>query len=169
MAKLAWLWIVALVPDNAEKLLREAQFPLPASVEKAGKDLKDVTPVSAWLRDLKGRTVYTVRFAQGGEQLRITLDAKTGEVIEKATEKKNRTRALALSKTSVARAIEIALEKVAGKAYRVRLGLEKNRAVYEVIVLSGGKRHEVEIDAATGKIIDVEPDDDEDDDKKKKK
>lgn len=164
----AWLALVALglvAPENnAEKLMKDAQYTLPASIDKAGKDLKDVTPVSAWLRQVNGRTQYTVRFAQGETTLKISLDAKTGEVIEKVTEKRNRTKAISLSKTSVAQAIEIALAKVPGQAYRVTLCSGKTRAIYEVMVLAGGKIKEVEIDAATGKVLDVEDEDDDDDD-----
>lgn len=168
MLKCAGLGVLALglafSGSTAEKLLKEAQFSLTASIEKAGKDLKDVTPVSAWLRTCEGRTVYTVRFAQGEQTLAFCLDAKTGEVVKKETEKRNRTKALAGSKTSIASAIEIALKKVPGQAYRASLVLEKKTSMYEVLVLSDGKRFEVEVNAATGEIIEVEQEDDDDDD-----
>jgi uncharacterized membrane protein YkoI len=165
-ALLALFTLGLVAPEgNAEKRLNEAKFPLNESLDKAGKDLKDVTAVSTWLREVKGRTLYTVRFARGKETQKVTLDAKTGETVETVTEKRDRTATLALSKTSVAQAIEIALKKVPGKAYRATLVREgKKRAIYEVIVLSGGKRNEVEVNAATGEIIEVEQDDDDDDD-----
>lgn len=164
-----WLALIALgivAPDNnAEKLLKDSQYNLPASIDKAGKDLKDVTPVSAWLRSVNGRTQYTVRFAQGETTVKISLDAKTGEVIEKVTEQRNRTKAVSMSKTSVAQAIEIALKKVPGKAYRATLVSGKTKAIYEVMVSSTeGKLMEVEINAATGEVIEVEQEDDDDDD-----
>lgn len=159
--------------SNGEKLLKEAKVSLADSLDKAGKllkdalkdDMKNVTPVSAWLRDVKGKVVYTVRYAKGQEQIRLTLDAKTGELIEKVTEKRSRAKALELSKTSLNKAVEIALEKVPGKAYRAGLVLDEKKAVYEIVILGdGGKRSEIDINAATGKIIEVEQDDDDDED-----
>jgi len=65
---------------------------------------------------------------------------------------------------------EIALGKVKGEVVRVKLEEDDGRQYYEVIVKSSGSMYEVEIDAKTGKVLEVEKegsrdgDDDHDDD-----
>lgn len=62
------------------------------------------------------------------------------------------------------RAKEIALERVAGKVIDFETEREGNRIVYGVEVDDGTEIAEVEIDASTGEILEVEYDDDDDDD-----
>jgi uncharacterized membrane protein YkoI len=66
-------------------------------------------------------------------------------------------------KLTMSQAIDAALKKVDGKALHCGIELEDGQAVFEVKVFSNGKLYEVEIDAATGAVIEVEEDDDDDD------
>ena len=65
---------------------------------------------------------------------------------------------------SMSQAIDAALKKVDGKALHCEIELENGKALYEVKVFSNGKLYEVEIDATTGAVIEVEEDDDDEDD-----
>jgi uncharacterized membrane protein YkoI len=166
--KLALCAVLALglsAPENSfEKKLKEAKCTLSEAVEKAGKDLKDVTPVSAKLKQIKGKYLWDVRMAKGEASLKLTLDAKTVELVEKKELKASHAAALAAAKVKFAQGIEIALKKVPGKPVSVELELEKGKAVLEVKVFADGKVYEVEIDAVTGAVLEVEEDDDDDDD-----
>lgn len=52
-------------------------------------------------------------------------------------------------------AVNIALKKFAGNVVAVELDEDDGRYVYEIEIISGGKEAEFEIDAKTGKWLDV--------------
>ncbi|EKN66695.1 Propeptide PepSY amd peptidase M4 [Neobacillus bataviensis LMG 21833] len=51
---------------------------------------------------------------------------------------------------------EIALGKVKGEVVKVKLEEDDGRQYYEVIIKKSGSIYEVEIDAKTGKVVEVE-------------
>ncbi|MBL4952812.1 PepSY domain-containing protein [Neobacillus sp. YIM B02564] len=51
---------------------------------------------------------------------------------------------------------EIALKKVKGEVVRVKLETDDGREYYEVIIQSSGTVYEVEVDAKTGQVVEVE-------------
>ena len=59
---------------------------------------------------------------------------------------------------------EIALGKVKGEVVRVKLEEDDGRQYYEVIIKKSGSMYEVEIDAKTGKVVEVEHEGSRDDD-----
>jgi uncharacterized membrane protein YkoI len=64
---------------------------------------------------------------------------------------------LGASKTTFAQAIATALDKVKdGKPFEVELDSEDGKTIIEVELLSGNKIMQVEIDAVTGKVLEVE-------------
>jgi uncharacterized membrane protein YkoI len=65
------------------------------------------------------------------------------------------------SKTTLARAITIALREVPGEALDATIELEDGKAVIEVTVYAGGHLLDVEIDGDTGRVLDVEEEEDE--------
>ena len=80
-------------------------------------------------------------------------------------------RALAAAKiagvapTTLAKAVETALLKLpGGVALAADVEIERGKAVIEVKIACNGKIYEVEIDATTGAVQEVEDDDDDDDD-----
>lgn len=70
-----------------------------------------------------------------------------------------------LAKVSAEKAIEVALGLVKGKLFSLELEEDDGYLVYEMIVVgSGGVVKEVEVDAGTGEVIEIEElEDDEDD------
>ena len=168
MAKCA-LYVLGLllaclpVRHSPEKLLKEATVTLPEAVEKALPEIKDGSAISARLAEDKGRVLYVVSVAQGTTGVRLFIDAKTKEVVQKAALKKNYAALVGASKLTIAKALEAAVLKVPGKATRVSFGLKKGKPVAEVMVFKDGKLFEVKLDAVTGSVIKVEEDDDDDD------
>jgi len=149
---------------SPDRLLKEAKFTLPEAVEIALPEIKDGSAISARLREEKSRILYVVNVAKGETATRMSIDAKTKEIVARTELKKSYARLIGASKISMAKAIEIATAKVAGKATRVGFELKKGKAVAEVLVFLDGKLFEVKLDAVTGSVIKVEEDDDDDDD-----
>jgi uncharacterized membrane protein YkoI len=165
-----FLWILAAAavaaaaPANKPaELMKRVKIALPAAVEKAAPEVKDGTPFFARLKEVDGRLVYFLGFAQGETSVRVSVDAATSEIVTKTTEKKNHSKAISAAKISMAKAVEAAQAKVAGKASRVSFGLKKGKSVAEVIVVKDGKLFEVKLDGVTGAVLKVEEDDDDDD------
>ena len=74
---------------------------------------------------------------------------------------------LAGTKGKLAKAIATAEAKGAGIAFEAEVEVENGRTIYEVLVYVGGdeaKVLEIEIDAATGEVLEVENAADDDDD-----
>ncbi len=158
--------LLACLPlrHSPEKLLKEATVSLPEAVEKALPEIKDGNAIAARLKEEKGRVLFVVSVAQGESAVRLAIDAKTKEIVEKTTLKKSYVKLLGASKLSLAKAVEAALLKVPGKATRVSFELKKDKPVAEVMVFKDGKLFEVKLDAVTGSVIKVEEEDDDDDD-----
>jgi len=68
------------------------------------------------------------------------------------------------SKTTLGKAIEIALLKVPGEALRAEIEREGGKTLIAVTVLARGQLFVVEIDGETGTVLDVEEDDEDGDD-----
>lgn len=89
----------------------------------------------------------------------ILATAGAGIVGAKSTDK---TAAL-----SEAQAIEIALAEVKGEVQETELEREHGNLVYEIEILtSEGREMEVEIDAETGEVLEIEAEDEDDVDNK---
>ena len=70
-----------------------------------------------------------------------------------------------VSATTLAAAIESALKKVpGGEALAAEIEIENGKPLIEVKIFSHGKLYEVEVDATTGAVLEVEQEDDDDDD-----
>jgi len=149
---------------SPDRLLKEAKVTLPEALVTALPEVKDGTPVWAKLREENGRILYVLNVARGESAVRMSVDARTKEIVSNVPLKKSYAKLLGASKLSMAKAVEIALAKVAGKATGVEFELKKGKAVAEVKVFLDGKLYEVKLDAVTGSVIKVEQDDDDDDD-----
>lgn len=144
-----------------EALVKEAKITLAEALEKAGAEVKDGTPVSCELTSRRGAVQYAAVFARGSAGVSVSLDPKTGAVLGKADVRKDFSKAVAAAKVGLAKAIEIAAKRVPGKATDVELEFEDGKAVLEVEVFADGKVFEVEIDAETGQVLEVEEEDDD--------
>src|SRR5262245_2147746 len=153
------------VPHNKPaELVPKAKLTLPEVMTKIAPEVKDGTAFFAKLKEEKGRVIYTVNFAVGKESVKLSVDAATSEVIERTTEKKDRSKSMSAAKISMAGVIEAAVKKVPGKASRALFYLKKGKPMAEVVVVKEGKLFEVKLDASTGAVVKVEEDDDDDDD-----
>jgi len=150
--------------SSPDRLLKEAKVTLPEALETALPEVKDGTPVWAGLREENGRVLYLLNVARGEGAVRMSVDARTREIVSNVPLKKSYAKLMGASKISMAKALEVALARVAGKATGVEFELKKGKAVAEVKVFLDGKLYEVKIDAVTGSVLKVEQDDDDEDD-----
>lgn len=63
------------------------------------------------------------------------------------------------SRISIEDAMDIAMEQLPGEVIKVELDTENGRLVYEVdIITAQGIKYEIEIDAQTGRIVNIKRD-----------
>jgi hypothetical protein len=69
-----------------------------------------------------------------------------------------------LAEINIERAKKIALEQINGKIISAKTEVDDGKTKYEIIVQAKNGRYEVEIDKATGKVLEVEKEGTNDDD-----
>ncbi len=106
-----------------------------------------------------GRQVYDLEFYAGDSEYDYELDAVNGTVLSYEIKSGTPT---ASSAITLAKAQEIALSKVPGAAAshirKLELDWDDGRQIYEVEIMYQGVEYEMEIDAATGAIVDYDVD-----------
>ena len=94
-------------------------------------------------------------------------DKRETEALRAATIKLNGSESTtdreALAKVTVDEARAAALAHTPGEVKEVELEAENGYLVYSVDIVKGGKKHEVQVDAGTGKVLYDETDDEEHD------
>jgi uncharacterized membrane protein YkoI len=96
----------------------------------------------------------------GGMTTFVWSNEEKGE--DEAKEHADAKAVLAVAKIDLLTAVKTAIQKVPdGKAFRAATEKEKDKSIFEVHLLVGDKVKEVEIDAVTGNVLEVEDDDDE--------
>jgi uncharacterized membrane protein YkoI len=150
--------------DTAKAVLAKAKIDLTKAIQTAQTKLPNGKPIEAGTSEEKGKHLFEVDFLIAGDKVKeVEVDAVTGEVVgveddedEDADEIAEAKKVLQVSKVTFAQAIASAREKVKdGKAFSVELELENGKAIVEVELLSGSKVMKVEIDAATGKVLET--------------
>ena len=162
----------------AEKKSVGSEKALEIALSDAGISRESVIKSSSEFDKEKGRYVFDVDFDCGGKEYDYTIDAKSGEIIDRdvknETDGKTETSAKAESTTkasaqnstqgsaaqmiSLAKAKSIALKNAKvdssdAKFVKGKLDKDDGRYEYEIEFISGGKEYEYTIDAKSGKIL----------------
>lgn len=103
-----------------------------------------------------GELIYEVEIVSGNEKAEIDINAYTGEVLLIGTENTGGINADPDSFIRIERAIGIALGEFQGTVVEVELEEEDEGYIYEVEITSGNTKKEIEIDANTGKVVDID-------------
>lgn len=117
-----------------------------------------------------GKVVYEVEVHVNGVEYDLKLDGDTGEVLREKKEYDKPQAMVASTKTgskdiiSHEEAKKIALQKFDGTITEFELDEDDGHLIYEVEMENGNQEAEFEIDAKTGKILEMEIDTDDDDD-----
>ena len=116
----------------------------------------------------KSVIVWNVELLSGSTMHEHLIDARSGKLLRSDVEEENEAaqlaKAVAVSKVDLAAVIATIAKTVEGVCISIQLELDDGRAVWEAKVLSGGRVGEIEVDAATGRILPEEEDGDDDDD-----
>lgn len=150
--------------DTARAVLAKAKIDLVKAIETAQAKIPTGKPIYASTANEDNSLLFEVFLLVGDSVTEVEVDAVTGMV--KKTEEgeddevenlKDAKQVLAKSKISFAEAIAITKGKVeGGKPFEVELEIEDGKSIIEVELLVGEKVMEVEIDALTGKVLEVE-------------
>lgn len=129
----------------------------------AGLTADQVTFTQAKLDWDDGRQVYDIEFYTAGyQEYDYEIDAKTGKVLEVDYDAESFVPPDAGTGITREKAQEIALAKVpgaaAGDVRKLKLDRDDGKQVYEVEILYNGAEYDMEIDAATGKILEYDVD-----------
>lgn len=149
-----------MLQEEAEYTQEEA---LEIALTDAGIDEKDVARSRVEL-DYDDRTlVYDVEFYTGDEEYDYEIDAKTGDILSVDREIERDFRDLRNSDAEYTKeeALEIALEDAELKEEdidksRVELDRDDGFLTYNVEFYVGNEEYDYEIDASTGRILDVD-------------
>jgi uncharacterized membrane protein YkoI len=148
---------------TARKVLAAAKIDLQKAIQTAQAKVPDGKLLEAETEVEEGKNIFEVSFLVGDKIREVDVDAATGAVLEvedskaDADEIADAKKLLGASKTTFAQAIATALDKVKdGKPFEVELDSEDGKTIIEVELLSGNKIMQVEIDAVTGKVLEVE-------------
>ena len=155
LRSLGLLLVAALVArqDAApyEKLLKDAKLGLLEAIEKAQKEGASVV-IHAELEGAK-TTVYSVDVAKNDAMVNVVIDAADGSIVEKQDESEDHSAEVKACRVSLADAVKSAVKKNPGSPVEAEILLRAGKAVVEVKVVAGGKLVTVQVDGATGAII----------------
>lgn len=144
---------------EARRALAQVQMPFSEALQKAAARFGEDALLELKLTTEKNVPVYLVTYVRNGKALRSELDA--------ALERLQKTRpalfsfddplqARARARLTFAEALARAEQEVKARAYEIELEMDSKRSTYEVALMGLGRFVEVEIDAQTGEVIEVE-------------
>lgn len=153
---------------NARIALGKAKLTMEQAVAAALKQVPGGKAIEAELELEGDDVVFEVEVVSGDKHMEVTLDAVSGKVKEVEEEGKEGEKDeededeqaetdAAKAKITLSQAIAAALKEVPdGKAFEAETEREDGKLVFEIELLSGEKVMEVEVDAMTGKVLEVE-------------
>lgn len=146
------------IPNTSYELQDKANVSEASIKSKAGKKVKNATVVSVRLKEDDGLMEYKVRLDKGNYQYTLVYNAKNAKLLE--YEKKyvaSSSSGGSSGYISQSKAEKIALDRVPGAVLvKIKLDHDDGIAVYEVELIKGNYEYEIEINAKTGKILQVD-------------
>lgn len=101
-----------------------------------------------------GVTVYDITVLDGNNKYEIDIDARSGDVVQYKQKNVNTSVASSSNQITAQQAQDIALGQVgAGTVVKCKLDYDDKRAEYEVTIINANTKYEIDIDAATGRVI----------------
>lgn len=148
-------------------VLAKAKIELSKAIETAQAKVPKGKPIYATTAQEDGKLLFEVFLLVGDSVTEVEVDAVTGDVVkveegedDEVEDLDNAKKVLAASKVTFAQAIATAKGKVeGGKPFEVEMEIEDGKSIIEVELLVGAKVMKVEIDAASGKVLEVEEED----------
>jgi len=110
-------------------------------------------PVHAELEEEDGRIAYSISLAVDAKVRELTLDPRSGKVLDVETDDEDRSHVAALATMSLQALLDKVLESVPGRAVEAELELKGGRLRVEIKILGPDGLKEYKADAATGQIL----------------
>jgi uncharacterized membrane protein YkoI/ferric-dicitrate binding protein FerR (iron transport regulator) len=133
-------------------ILDRATFSLSAAIGKALAAGGGV-PVHAELEDEDGRVAFSVGLAVENKVREISLDPKSGQVVQDEVEQEDQARIAAAVKIPLQTLVDKVLESTAGRAVEAEFELKGGRLRAEIKVYGPEGLREVKVDGETGEIL----------------
>ena len=154
--------------DDESKTMRTTTNSPQISLEQAKSialRIQEGTVTEAFLENDNGVLAYEIEVTNGNEETEIKIDPSTGNILstETETEEPVTVQELVSAEITEEKAKEIALNEVSGRVIKVDTEKENGRVLYEIEIQDGNDVAEVEIDAETGEVLEVEFGDDDED------
>ena len=149
--------------DTARVVLEKAKIDLLKAIETAQGKIPKGKPIYATTAQEDGKLLFEVYLLVGDKVTEVEVDAVTGDVVKVEEGEEDEVenladakKVLASSKITFAQAIATAKGKVeGGKPFECEMELEDGKSIIEVELLAGIKVMKVEIDAISGKVLEV--------------
>jgi uncharacterized membrane protein YkoI len=143
------------------ELLKSSKIEV-ADAIKAAQDKAPGRVIDTELKSKNGKTVWEVDIAAAdGKAVEVDVDADSGQVVDSEPPTMagggDKMELIKSSKIEVADAIKTALEKASGRVVDTELRAKNGKTMWEVDIASAdGKATEVDVDAASGQVVDSE-------------
>lgn len=149
--------------DTAKVVLEKAKIDLLKAIETAVGKVPKGKPIYATTAQEDGKLLFEVYLLVGDKVTEVEVDAVTGDVVKVEEGEEDEVenladakKVLAVSKITFAQAIATAKGKVeGGKPFECEMEFEDGKSIIKVELLAGIKVMKVEIDAISGKVLEV--------------
>lgn len=143
---------------EARRALGQVSMPFAEVLEKVVARFGEENLLKLSLATEGKAPVYIVTFLRGGRIYEIELDAalEVAEEAERVPVLFDHAVARAQARLTFAEALARSMEEVEGQVYEIELEIDDNRPTYETTLMALGRFMEVEIDAQTGEVVEVE-------------
>ena len=149
--------------DTARVVLEKAKIDLLKAIETAVGKVPKGKPIYATTEQEDGKLLFEVYLLVGDSVTEVEVDAVSGAIVKVKEGEEDEVenladakKVLASSKITFAQAIATAKGKVeGGKPFECEMELEDGKSIIEVELLAGKKVMKVEIDAISGKVLEV--------------
>lgn len=149
---------------RAEELpnIDQTQISILDAIHIAEKSVTDSSAIEVEADSEDGKPVFEVEVIKNGASTEITIDAKSGKIIESnsenfisklfSSEESREREALKKAQVSLSKTIQILQDKMAGNIKKAELKVEGQMTFYEISMIISGKEVEFNVDTVTGDI-----------------
>lgn len=147
--------------SEARRALEQVTTPFPQVLCQIAARFGEDKLLKLRLATKRGTAVYVVTFLRESRVCEVKLD-RALETLDKAREvvwmadQDNAVAARAQACLTFSEALSRSTKEVDGRVYGIELEMDDNRPTYETALMGLGRFLEIEVDAATGEVIEIE-------------
>jgi len=144
---------------EARRALEQVKTPFPEVLQQVAARFGDDKLLKLRLATKGGTAVYLLTFLREGRVYKVELDVSletAGEAIEVVFLMDSPLPARTKARLTFAEALARSIKEVEGRVYEIELEMDDNRPTYETALMALGRFLEIEVDAETGEVIEIE-------------